>query len=215
MSNFSFRVPCNALAFELSVILLLASNSFGQAHGPVPLPLDPLTTKEWVSAKQLVLAAHEVRQLFNPNVELRLCSVDFFVAKSSSNEQITSESTRRARVIVYDPQTDTGVGAVVNLAKLQIETVDKLDADEIPLAPADVEEARKLAIHDPIFQYHVLNEVAKDYVIEGMLMRGVDDADPCKRDRCISLLVRHGDEYVTGITTTVNLRTKKVQLSKE
>ena len=169
-----------------------------------------LTKEEWFTAKQL--GTKEIAHTLGTRERLRICEVELLPGKISLGE---TSKIRLARVIAYDISTNTGASVIVNLSNKTVQSTEKLEPSEIPMAPEDLTEAKTLALADKKFILEVLQGQAGGYDIDGLLVRTEDSADKCQKDRCIELLVRKGDSYVAGLGITVDLTTRKVEITKQ
>jgi len=143
-SSFSIRAYSAVLGLAVGVFILsdgLSIHFLSHTTRPVHFPLAQRTgTERAIERSFTSVDVHGPS--FTANANLRVCTSDLFSAKSSGGEEIKIASARQARAILCDPQSNTGVAAVVNLAKNRVEADDRLDAGEIPSASADFEEAR-------------------------------------------------------------------------
>lgn len=197
------RIPCCFRSFGLRVwlcrtaaLVILPAALLSQAPGshdavklsssrPDPKALSPLTEDEQRLAKQLVLEDSTIRHMLGSG-HPRFCSIELVTPKLSDDDRVPP---RRARVVLYTLATNQGASAIVDLSAKKVYQQEALDSDQIPVAVADIEEARKLIQEDPKLKA-ILSGDPSAYHTDLMLVRGSEESDPCKKDRCLSAFFR-------------------------
>ena len=199
------------------------------------LPLDPLTPAEKERAERVAAEDARVRELLGDGPR-RLVYVEFFALKPDDRGQAEERQGRpvrigrHAEVLFYARALNQGVRAVVDLERGRVREVARLDGDDVPLTPDDVEEARALALRDAAVRrllgadaerFRVRRErgllraeAAEQTVVEALRVRSEDANDPCSRERCLLLLFRRGRAYVRDASIVVNLTAQNVRLER-
>lgn len=194
-------------------ILLVAIGCVSVMHVTQAQSGDPLTPEERQMAADVALKSQaEAGFLRNARPEDKTTVVATMLAPRT-------ETDGRKAVVFLKSGTTTAVQVLVDLTSRRAESWRELPVASIPLTPDDVAEALKIAAADQQVRGFVPNietfsATAQDpeaRVVEGIRSIGAGRNDPCSRDRCIALLFREGRRYVTNLSVTVNLTTRKVQ----
>jgi hypothetical protein len=209
------------------MVLLLTSASLA-AEPRRPQPMDPLSPAERREAEGIAASDTRTRELLGKGKQ-RLVYVEFVSVKPQDAEPSSKDPKdigRHAEVVYYRFAGDRGVRALVDLRGRAVVDVAELDGDAVPLTQDDVSEALRLAIKDPELQ-RVLGATAHTYavaspgdaraegqhVVRGLLIHATSDSDPCWQRRCVQMLFRSGDAYLTD-NVVVDLTQERVRVEK-
>jgi Cu2+-containing amine oxidase len=181
-----------------------------------PRPLDPLTPEETQIAVRVARADSSVRQLLGGGRSV-LGAVYFLATKPEVDSARAAEirdprPQRTAVVMFYVYEGNYGVRALVELPQARISRVDRVQEEPIPMAPEEVAEARRLALADPALRDRLGR--AERYRIEWLGVTAVDDRDRCYRHRCLQLLFRAREGYLTRPVVIVDLTAQQVRLEE-
>jgi hypothetical protein len=196
------------IAFEFPVM------GSGQRNSPVqrpsPQPLDPLTVQERQAAERVARADSRVRELLGG--EGRLSYVEFVSIKPEQESERLAH--RHAEVVFLQAKAEYGVRAVVRLgAEPTVTTVDKVSERDVPMTADDLEAARRLALQSPEVKAAAEPRLEKAKV-EGLRVVGADETDPCYRGRCVRLLFKVGNDYLSDPIVVVDLTTSRVSVQR-
>jgi hypothetical protein len=222
------------------VFLLLASPcKFAQAqespdHKPPAsrkmLPFDPLTSQEKAAAERIALEDSRVKELLG-NARRRLVSVELFMGKPEKIEPSPEPVplTRSAEVVFFRLEGEYGVRAVVDLGRKAVTEVTRLASEEVALTEEDLAEAYQLSLRNDEVR-KALGEKAENYrvtesrsangppgeqyIVRGLPVRATIESDPCWKHRCLQLLFRHDDVYLTQPIVVVDLSAHQVYLER-
>jgi hypothetical protein len=195
-----------------------------QAQG-APLPLDPLTPYERALADTVVRADPRIRALIGPGGS-RLVAVDFLAVKDTQRVAGGEETPprRTAEVLLYLPDRDQGIRALVDLAARRVVQQVPVPGQSVPLSAEEVQIAARLALADqrvirlfggrmPAFRVATAPATlagADSARIEGLRTVAASPNDPCYRRRCVVLFFRVGGRYVHMNRVTVDLTGQRV-----
>lgn len=195
----------------VAACMILASAQRQQPTPPrAPLPLDPLTVQERQTAERVARADSRVRELLGERG--RLSYVEFVSIKPEAESDRLLH--RHAEVVFLQANAEYGVRAVVRLdANPTVMTVDKMSERDVPMMAEDLEAARKLALQSPEVRAVAEPRLEKARV-EGLRVVGADDTDPCYRGRCIRLLFKIGNDYLSDPIVVVDLTTSRVTVER-
>jgi hypothetical protein len=175
-----------------------------------PLPLDPLTAQERRTAERVARADPRVRELVGERG--RLSYIEFVSIKPEQESERLAH--RHAEVVFLQANAEYGVRAVVRLgASSTVMTVDKVSERDVPMTADDLEAARKLALESPEVRAVAEPRLEKARV-EGLRVVGADDTDPCYRGRCVRLLFKVGNDYLSDPIVVVDLTTSRVTVQR-
>lgn len=235
-------LPLLALAVLTLFPLTLALTS--QAHAtniPTPQdrprPLDPLTDEERKRAARIAQEDRRAISLLGDGRQ-RVIAVELADAKppeaASAKEESPDRplvSARLAEVLYFNYQKNEGVRVVVDLGGGRVTDVSRVDANGVPLAFEEIEEAAALALRDPTLR-SLLGDAADRYRavhpdqdrgrgddddayrVEGLRIIAAGPRDPCYQHRCVSLLFRRGHTYLTYTDVTVDLTSQRVRVER-
>lgn len=199
-----------------------------------PLPLDPLTPAEVKRAEGLALADARVKELLGSTPH-RLISITLLPLKPALKEEghetleQSKQIIRSAEVVLFRPEGEVGVRAVVELAHGTVMDVSRLDSDRVPLTADDLAAAFQLALRNeevraalgpaaPSYRIERLGETlgpAPDLnVVRGLRVRGKSAEDPCAKHRCMQLFFRRGQQFLQKPIVIVDLSASQVYVER-
>ncbi len=195
-----------------------------------PLPFDPLTAEEKAAAERIALADARVRELLGTG-RRRLVEIELLVTKPESEAPVTSAAPlgRNAAVVFFRFDGEFGVRAVVNISSQKVTDVSRLESAQVPLTADDLNEAFQLAVRNTEvtrtlgaaathFQIETPTKTAavtgERNIVRGLRVQATEESDPCWKHRCLQLLFRRGDFYLTEPTVIVDLTAQKVYLER-
>jgi hypothetical protein len=199
----------------LLVVLCLFSCAYQQDHssrlatppeGIVPPPA-PLTAAEQEAAAIVA---------FNDIVERRIRGEGpiFFVhAEPYADKTDTSGQRRLALVTHYRYQGDTAITSIVDISASRVLDVRETANIPVPLARAEFEQARELALADPAVQA-ALGTNRGNVVVEPLLLHTASREDPLYAHRVVRLLFRMGRDYLESPIVHVDLTTRRVLIGQ-
>jgi hypothetical protein len=116
--------------------------------------------------------------------------------------------------VFLQAKAEYGVRAVVRLgAEPTVTTVDKVSERDVPMTADDLEAARRLALQSPEVKAAAEPRLEKAKV-EGLRVVGADETDPCYRGRCVRLLFKVGNDYLSDPIVVVDLTTSRVSVQR-
>jgi len=217
------------------LILLSAIHSSAQQATPSPATrtrperraLDPLTSDERSLAAYVAQEDSRVKELLGGvGARIRVVSVLPVLIKTESPEKFDVKQ-RQIEVVLFRPEGEVGVRVIVNLRKQNVVAVSRLTSDQVPYTNDDLADAFQLASRDPevmkalgpeaqTFQVRPAapSRTTPKNVVEGLPVRSSDPNDPCSKHRCLWLMFRRGNEYLSEPSVTVDLTDKRVYVEK-
>ncbi|HET8921858.1 MAG TPA: hypothetical protein VFN26_02560 [Candidatus Acidoferrum sp.] len=202
------------------------------------LPLNPLSAEEKRSAENLAVADSRVIKLLGAG-RRQLVSVELFPIKPDAERMAAAAAgtpialERYAEVIFLRYENEAGVRALVDLSRRNVIEATQITADQVPLTDSDLAEASRLALSNPEVKKALGPEAERfrppepetsaestrerkvdQYIIRGLPIRTLDENDPCWKHRCLQLLFRRGDVYLTRPVVVVDLTAHQVRLEK-
>jgi hypothetical protein len=157
---------------------------------------------------------------------VRVVSVLPVLIKTESPEKFDVKQ-RQIEVVLFRPQGEVGARVVVNLRQNNVVEVSRLTSDQVPYTNDDLADAFQLALRDPdvakalgpeaqSFQIRrgPPSRTAPKNVVEGLPVRSGDPNDPCSKHRCLWLMFRRGNDYLSQPNVTVDLTEKRVYVEK-
>lgn len=213
------------ILFTLTLALLLqfVPSPFQGVHAQTPqrgpLKFDPLTPEERELATRLAEADPRVKRLRGTGRQL-LISVELATPKT------TDENSRHAEVLYYRYEGNQGVLALVNLQQRAVQETVAVNGDSVPLAAEEVNQALAIALQDKTLinllgpnyqQYRVATQNAREGEpnrVEALRILASSPTDRCYRHRCLSLLFRQGDTFLTGTSVIVDLTAQNVRVEQ-
>jgi hypothetical protein len=184
--------------------LLLASVSVGSAQ-------DTLTPSEREEARAVADSALVRRG--GPLAQRRVFTVDVELFRDKEREE-AGQVTRQAVVTHYQYDGDRAILTYVDLRARQIFLQETIPHLPVPLAPEELAEAKQLALADSGVA-RALAPYRQRLVVEPLVVRTTDPADPLSGQRVVRLLFRVGADYLRRPIVTVNLSTRSVAVDEE
>ena len=184
-----------------------------------PLKFDPLTPEEREVATRLAEADPRVKRLRGTGRQL-LISVELASPKG------TEESSRHAEVLYYRYDRNQGVLTLVNLQQRTVQETVAVDGNAVPLSNEEVNQALNIALQNRTLinllgpnyeQYRVRTQSAREgepNSVEALRILATSRSDRCYRHRCVSLLFRQGDTFLTGTSVIVDLTAQNVRVER-
>jgi len=195
---------------------LLGMLSQGSVAGETPTapqakPFAPLSPAEEKLASFLALTDHKIKELLGSTGERIVCSTDL-ITSPFSGEQTTIP--RRVRVILYNRANSQGASSIVDLSTHHVDEQQAIDAEDVPLAPQDVQDARHLVLKDRR-AHELVESPLHELESQVVLYHALEDEDACKKHRCVNVLFRRPDgTYLTSISILVDLTSRSISISK-
>jgi Cu2+-containing amine oxidase len=202
------------------------------------LPLNPLSVEEKRSAENIAVADSKVMKLLGTG-RRQLVSVELFPIKPDAERMAAAAAglpiplERYAEVVFLRYENEAGVRAIVDLSRRNVIDVTQISADQVPLTDNDLAEASRLALSSPEVKAALGPEAqrfrppepetsarsnreakAEQYIIRGLPLRTQDENDSCWKHRCLQLLFRRGDVYLTRPVVVVDLTAHQVRLEQ-
>lgn len=184
-----------------------------------PLKFDALTAEERELATRLAEADPRGKRLRGTGRQL-LISVELATPKT------TDESSRHAEVLYYRYDRDQGVLTLVNLQQRTVQEIVTIDGSSVPLSNEEVNQALNIALQNRTLtnllgpnyeQYRVRTQTAREgepNSVEALRILATSRRDRCYRHRCVSLLFRQGDTFLTGTSVIVDLTEQNVRVER-
>jgi len=171
----SMSHACRVASLQSAIILVgLATSGFvpvsaqqsssqkQRPYGEKRLPLDPLTRDDKAMAEKLARSNKRVRELLGEG-QVRLILVQLVALKPESYSE-SARPVRHAEVVLFRPEGEVGVQALVNLENGAVEQVRRMNGSEVPMNSDDLAEAFQLALRDEEV-LKILGSRAKSYQI--------------------------------------------------
>lgn len=193
------------------------------AHGQSSRPqkFDPLTAEERELAIQLAEADPQVKRLRGGGRQI-LASVELATPKTDKDDNYT----RHAEVLYYRYEGNRGILALVDLQGRRIAQSAQIAGDAVPLTTQEVNQAVGIALQNRT----LTNLLGSDYEryrasaqnlapgqpnqVEALRLLSSSPRDPCYQHRCLSLLFRQGDSFLTGTSVIVDLTAQNVRVEQ-
>jgi len=184
-----------------------------------PLKFDPLTPEERELATRLAEADPRVKRLRGTGRQV-LISVELATPKT------TGENSRHAEVLYYRYNGNQGVLALVNLQQQAVQETVAIDGNSVPLSTGEVNQAVGIALQDrtlinllgPNYQQYrpttLTVREGRPNPVEALRILASSRTDRCYRRRCVSLLFRQGDSFLTGTSVIVDLTAQNVRVEQ-
>jgi hypothetical protein len=175
-----------------------------------PQPLDPLTAAERTTAEKMARADSRVRELLGEGG--RVGYLEFIALKSDREDQ--EMTARHAEISFLRQDAAYGVRAIVRVSPdPAVISVDKVPEQDVPMTAVDLDAARKLALASPELRSFADTRLDKA-TVEGLRVVSTDESDPCYGRRCIRLLFKIGNDYLSEPIVVVNLTTNAVSVQR-
>ena len=237
----SMSHACRVASLQSAIILVgLATSGFvpvsaqqsssqkQRPYGEKRLPLDPLTRDDKAMAEKLARSNKRVRELLGEG-QVRLILVQLVALKPESYSE-SARPVRHAEVVLFRPEGEVGVQALVNLENGAVEQVRRMNGSEVPMNSDDLAEAFQLALRDEEV-LKILGSRAKSYQIQttseagtvapaensvtGLRVRSSDEHDPCSKHRCLQLAFRQGTDFLSTPMIIADLTAKRVYVERK
>ncbi len=202
-----------ALAFLFQFIPAHWQSAYAQTR---PQPFDPLTAAERETALRLAEDNARVKELRGGGRQ-RLISVELSTAKTANSE------SRSAEVLYYRYDGNQGILALIDLGQRNVREAARINGDAVPLVAEEVNEALALALRNQTVtnllgpnyrEFRVATpELQADQPnrVEALRSLASSPNDPCYQHRCLVLLFRQGENYLTEANVTVDLTAQTVR----
>jgi len=190
-------------------------------------PLDPLTPAEQALAERIARGDGRVKEILG-EAGVRLVSATPVLIKTESPEKF-DVALRQVEVVLFQPQREVGARVIVNLRQNAVVEVSRLASDQVRFTDDDLSDAFQLAMKDPEV-LRVLGTEAQTFrpqtgpptttaaapanTVAGLPVRSSDPNDPCSKHRCLWLMFRRGNDYLSQPSVTVDLTDKRVYVEK-
>jgi Cu2+-containing amine oxidase len=195
--------------FQKSLCLLVAFLAISVAPSllSAQAPLDPLTSAEKEQATKVLLGDPRMRQAIGISSSYRIVNIE----RHEEDKGIAATGGRRADVIMYNYATDETISCVVNLGSNPRVDAMKITKD-LPsaLSPEEVNEAKRLALADPIVQARLGSAgITEHPLIITYLLARVQTNPACSTHRCLMLFFNTQDAAL-DINVVVDLSAQRV-----
>lgn len=173
-----------------------------------PQALDPLTDAEKALAEKIARADSRAADLLGS--QATLASVEFLSMKATDSD----EPVRHADLLFSRRDAQFGARAIVRLgASPAVVEFTRIDPQSVPLTPALIQDAWKIALSDAGYTKRLARSAA-GLRVEALRIYTQDKSDPCFTGQCLYLLVRDGDFYLSNASVVVDLGTRRVLLER-
>ena len=223
MSAAFCRIFCTlTLAFLFQLLPTQLKSVCAQTPQPGTLLFDPLTPEERELATRVAEDNTRVRDLRGSGRQ-QLVSVELATPKTGKE---SGEGSRHAEVLYYRYEGNQSVLALVDLGQHTVREVARINGDAVPLVTAEVNDALALALKNrelinllgPTYQqYQVANQNSPETQpnrVEALRLLASSAKDPCYKHRCLSLLFRQGETFLTGTSVIVDLTAQTVRVEQ-
>jgi hypothetical protein len=178
--------------------------------------------------KALAMSDKRIRDLIGtekPRIYIGAVEVDKAAADSFLTGAADKPPARRAAVVLFNPQTNKAVRAVVSLEENRILSIESIAISDVPFARDDADEALMLAkrdvglrpaLGDKLRQVQLLepgNPARPPLGAQALPVRSSEPHDPCSVNRCLDLIFRTDKGYLP-VRALVDL-TKQTVLVEE
>lgn len=212
-----------ALTLAILFQFVPAQLQSGSAQTPSrgSLPFDPLTPEERALAMRAVEGDANARKLRGVGRQ-RLISVELVTAKTTQSDA----GIRNAEVLYYRYRGNQGILSLVDLSQGIVRETVPISGDAVPLVAEEVNEALALALQNktltnllgPDYQrYQVATQdlrAGQANQVEALRLLASKPKDPCYQHRCLSLLFRQGETFLTGTSVIVDLTTQVARVEQ-
>jgi hypothetical protein len=217
------RMLCGlALLLLLQFVPPQLQSVYAQTPQAASRQFDPLTPEERELAASLTESNSRFRFLRGGGRE-RLISVELATVKTGAQGDA---ATRHAEVLHYKYAGNQGILTLVDLRQRTVLEVTNISGDAVPLSAEEVGEAVDLALQNQTLirllgpDYQRYRSSAQTFragernQVEALRVLASSPRDSCYQHRCVSLLFRRGDTFLTGTSVIVDLTTRKVQVEQ-
>lgn len=201
---------------------LWAANGFAQTAPTA----SGLTAEENSAVERSIAADSRVREMIGPGqprVTVTLMEPDKAEAEAHLDNRSTTPPSRRAAVVLFNPQSNRAVRAVVAPAQNRIISVERLAPTDAPFTREDAQEALNLAkgnaavrriVGDALDRYQLLEsgeDAPGPLVAQVLPTRSTAPNDPCRVGRCVGVIFRNETGYL-ALSVNVDLTRRNVQV---
>lgn len=232
--HFSARVPgrasCTILQVFSTLLLALLLQSISsdpegvnaQTQRGQTYKFDPLTPEERELAVRLAEGDERVKRLRGQGRQ-NLILVELATPKTSDQNDVNS---RHAEVLYYRYEGNQGILVLVDLRQRAVQQALAINGDAVPLVAEEVNQALRLALQNRTLinllgpnyqQYRIATSNSPEREpnrVEALRLFSSSPNDPCYRHRCVSLLFRQGDTFLTGTEVIVDLTNQNVRVEQ-
>lgn len=188
--------------------------------------LDPLNDAELAAAERLARDDARVREVLGAG-RIFVGTVRHRVVKPAREVPAAGSPDvgRAATVLLYNPDTHRGARAIVDLREEAVTEVAAVPSEDVPSGEEELAAAWEIARttlavrevlgssverYRPLASPDVGDEV--DLEVQALPVRHAAGG-PCAEGRCLSLLFRRGDQYLTGVEVVVDVRSRTVEVT--
>jgi hypothetical protein len=188
-----------------------------------------LTEEEARTVERAALAEPRTRELLSTD-RPRVISVTVEPNKAQAGAFLSGTSatapSRRATVVLFNAETNRAgqvVLAVPSGGPPRVLEVRRIDPADVPFGPEDARAALDLARRDPavrravgdiLDRFELLepdSDTQPPYAAQVLPLRSTNPQDPCANGRCLDIIFRTQDGYLS-VRPTVNLTRRTVTL---
>ena len=199
------------LAIIFAFNIALPSRSRG-AQESLARSKQVLTADERSMVERAVLEDKRVRQIVGeekPRVLTSDVQIDKAEAEAFLAGKTNNQPARRATVVAFNPKTNRAVRVLVSLEESRILEVQEIKAEEVPFSREDAEDALALAKASPevrravggrLDQFTILesgSDARVPFAAQALPLRSTNPRDPCSTDRCLDLIFRTEEGYLS------------------
>ena len=207
------RIPRVALIFAIvfAFNIALAGHSRGAQESPARSK-QSLTSDERSVIERAVLEDKRVRQIVGeekPRVLTSDAQIDKAEAEAFLAGKTDKQPARRVTVVVFNPKTNRAARVLVSIEESRILEVQEIKAEEVPFSREDAEDALALAKDSPevrravggrLDQFTILesgSDARVPFAAQALPLRSTNPRDPCSTDRCLDLIFRTEEGYLS------------------
>lgn len=166
-------------------------------------PLDPLTEQERALAEKLARGDQRAQTLL-AGAATRV-SIELLAMKGQGDDPV-----RHADILFARADSEFGARAIVRLGTdPAVVEFTRVDTRSLPVTQAEVDAAWRVALADAGYQQRLQRD-STGLKPEALRLYTEDRKDPCFAGRCLYLIVRDGDFYVSRASVVVDLAQKRV-----
>lgn len=177
------------------------------------LLFDPLTPEERALAARVAESDPRASRLRGSGRQ-RLISIELATVKTPTRND---GGSRCAEVLYYRYAGNQGILVLVDLSQGSVRETVRINGDAVPLVAEEVNEALALALQNktltdllgPDYQRYQIatqeSRAGQPNQVEALRLLASKPKDPCYQHRCLSLLFRQGETFLTGTSVIVDL----------
>lgn len=185
---------------SLAACAAMAEDPGARRADDPPAPLAPLSGPERERATALAAKAITARALAAEG-RLVLVAIEPFRLKDDPSERL-------ALVTHYGYAGDLTIATLVDLAAGRVVDVSSRTGASPPLAKAELDQARELALADPRVAAAIPEHEGVE--VQGLLLRAASPDDRYWGKRVVRLLFKRGDHYLSEPVVEVDLTSQRV-----